>query len=424
VRHLSSIARALYRPTAERARARSLSTPAAPPARGRRGVALIMVLVITTVMSALAADLGNESQVNVRAAANARDELQAYFHARSAIELELFLLRFQGMIRGTLSNFIPIPLFELSGMLVSSDTMKGVLDRDPERGPSDAPRPDSAGLGQPFGDFHGSFWIEEVVDENRKININSDGFGVGCQNFLHLLLAAVFDDPRYDPIFEGMFDSRDPVRNRLAVIANISDWTDANDSVDPVCMITGDTSVSGPSEDTRYDRLPYNARYRPKNGMFNSLAELRMVPGVNDAFMRVFARYFTVWSDSVGISMTTADDWMVRAVIRAVSPGPVAPGDEERIKRFFEERALLMMMPPPLNKLSLPVFQQLLDKAGIRYDSQRLTQLEQKKLIRFDDVSSVYRITAVGRVNDASSRVTVVWRDNRALGELYYWHEE
>jgi hypothetical protein len=158
--------------------------------------------------------------------------------------------------------------------------------------------------------------------------------------------------------------------------------------------------------------------------MFNSLAELRMVPGVNDAFMRLFSRYFTVWSDSASISMQTADEWMVRAVIRAISPGPVVPGDDERLKVFFTERSLLMMMPPPLNKLSLPVFKQLLDKAGVRYDVQRLAQLEQKKLIRFDDVSSVYRITAVGRVNDASSRITVVWRDNRAQGELYYWHEE
>lgn len=395
------------------------------PRKGPRGVALVMVMVITTVLAAIAADLENETQVNVRAAANARDELQAHFHARSAIELELFVLRFQSMLKGAIGNFIPIPLFELSGVLVSSDTVKGLIDNDrSDDGPSDEAKKGSYAADKPFGDFHGSFWIEEVVDENRKININSDGFGVGCQNFMHLLMAAVFDDPKYDVLFENLGDSRDPVRNRLEIMANITDWVDGNETVDTVCMITGDASVSGPAEDTRYTRLPYNAEYEPKNGMFDSLAELRLVPGVNDAFMRLFSRYFTVWSDSAGISMQTADPWMIRAVIRAIQVGPPQPGDEEKFRKFEAERALMMAMPPPLNKLSLPIFRQLLAAAQIPYDEQRLQQLEQKKFIRFDDVSSVYRITAVGRVNDASSKITLVWRDNRAQGEIYYWREE
>lgn len=393
------------------------------PAKNERGIALIMVMVITTVLAAIAADLENETQVNLRAAANARDELQAHFHARSALELELFVLRFQSMLKGAIGNFIPIPLFELSGVLVSSDTVKGLIDNDPDEDPSDEKKKGSYAIDKPFGNFAGSFWIEEVVDENRKININAD-FGVGCQNFMPLMMAAVFDDPKYDVLFENLGDSRDPVRNRLEIIANIMDWVDGNDTVDTVCMITGDTSVSGASEDTRYNRLPYNAQYQPKNGQFDSLAELRLVPGVNDAFMRLFARYFTVWSDSAGISMQTADPWMVRAVIRAIQVGPPQPGDAEKFAKFEAERALMMAMPPPLNKLSLPVFKQLLATAQIPFDEQRLQQLEQKKLIRFDDISSVYRITAVGRVNDASSTITVVWRDNRAQGEIYYWREE
>lgn len=394
------------------------------PRREGRGIALIMVMVITTVLAAIAADLENETQVNLRAAANARDELQAHFHARSAIELELFVLRFQSMLKGAIGNFIPIPLFELSGVLVTSDTVKGLLDNDrSDDGPSDDAKKGSYAIDKPFGNFAGSFWIEEVVDENRKININAD-FGVGCQNFLPLVMASVFEDPKYDVLFENLGDSRDPVRNRLEIIANIMDWVDGNETVDTVCMLTGDTSASGAAEDTRYNRLPYNAQYEPKNGQFDSLAELRLVPGVNDAFMRLFARYFTVWSDSAGISMQTADPWMVRAVIRAIQIGPPLPSDEEKFLKFETERALMMSMPPPLNKLSLPVFQQLLASAQIQYDEQRLAQLEQKKIIRFDDISSVYRITAVGRVNDASSTITLVWRDNRAAGEIYYWREE
>ncbi len=393
-------------------------------ANPQRGVALIMVMVITTILAAIAADLQSESQVNLQAAANSRDELQAHFHARSAVELELFVLRLQSQIKGTIGKFLPLPLFELSGFLVSSDTMKGLLDRDPDRGAEDGEKKGSYALNQPFGDFQGSFWIEEVVDENRKINLNLSGFGVGCQNFKHLLIAAVFDDPKYDVLFENMGDSRDPVRNRLEIIANISDWVDSNETVDNLCILTGDTSGGGASEDTRYNRLPYNAQYKPKNGMFDSVAELRMVPGVNDAFMRLFARYFTVWSDNVGISMKTADTWMIQAIIRAIQTTPPQPGDAEKLAKFESERSLMAAMPPPLNQLSLPVFKQLLATAQIPYNEQRLQELDKKKLIRFDDISSVFRITAVGRVNDATSQITLVWRDNRGTGEISYWREE
>ncbi len=401
----------------------------------RRGIALIMVMVITTVLSAIAADLKNESQVNLQAAANARDELQAYYHARSALELELFVLRFQNMLKQTIGQFIPIPLFELSGFLVSSDTLKGILNRDAT--PSDAPRSKgesgkaskggdngkASSFDAPFGDFQGSFWIDEIVDENRKINLHGN-FGVGCENFLHLLMAAVFDDPKYDVLFESLGETHDPVRNRIELIANITDWIDGDDNVDTVCILTQDRSLSSVSEDTRYDHLPYNAQYKPKNGMMSSLEEMRMVPGVNDAFMRIFSKYFTVWSDNVGVNMQTADDWMILAIIRAVSATPPTPGDQEKYQKFFQEKALMTAMPPPLNKLSKQAFEQLLQTAEIPYDQKKLETLVQKNYLRFEDISSVYKITAVGRVNDASSKITVVWRGFGNNGELYYWREE
>lgn len=424
----SSIFTPTHRSAGARRRRRSLLGAFGPAGDGgrrdatspkdRRGVALIMVLVITTVMSAIAGDLANESQVNIRAASNSRDALQAYFHARSAVELELFVLRFQGQLKGALENFIPIPLFEMSGFLVSSDTMKGIVDRR-GGGHEDSPRET---LDKPFGDFEGSFWIEEVVDENRKVNINQEGGG-SC-NPMHLLLAAVIDDPKFDPLFEISGDSRDPLRNRLEIISAIADWVDGNDVVDNVCALTGDMTQSSMSEDTRYDRLPYNARYKPKNGQFTSLAELRMVPGVSDAFMRLFSQYLTVWSDKKGISMRTASPEMIKVIVRSLLNGPATPADEEKLNRFMEERNLRMAMPPPLNKLSQQMFVELLQTAQIAYDPAKLSNLVSKEGIRFDDISSVYRITAVGRVNDVTSTITLVWRDDRGAGEVFYWREE
>lgn len=387
-----------------------------------RGAALIMVLILTTVLGALAADMQNATSVNLKLAANARDQLQAHFHARSAIELELFFLRFQGQLKGALGNFIPIPLFELSSFFVSSDTMKGIVAREAGL-PEDEAVQEGYAEDKEFGNFEGSFWIEEVVDENRKININRPAL-TACQNMVHILLAGLFDEPRYDPLFELLGQSRDPVRNRIEIIANITDWVDGNEDVDTVCTLTGDSSLSGGAEDNRYRDLPYGAEYKPKNAQMSSLAELRMVPGVNDIFMQLFADNFTVWTDDTAVNLNTATPIMITALLRAIVIGGVQPGQEEMVQKFLMELQLTRAMPPPLNRVSKPVFLQLLVASGFAVDTARFNQLEQAGVIRFDDTSNVYRITAMGRVGDASSKVTVVWRDDRAFGEIRYWREE
>jgi len=384
-----------------------------------------MVLVITTIMGAVAADLENSAQVNLKAAANARDQLQAHFHARSALELELFVLRFQSQVKQALSQFIPIPLFELSGVLVSADTLKGIFTEEDKREElermASLEEESPFGLSEDFGDFRGTFWIEEVVDENRKIDINSN-FGVGCQNFTHLMLGAVFDDPKYDILFENLGDSRDPVRNRVEIISSITDWTDGNETTDSVCIVTGDDSQSGSAEIGRYRNLPYNAHYEPKNGMFNSLAELRMVPHINDAFMRIFGKYLTVWGGSSGINMTTAEPWMYQGVIRAVMDRPWVPADAQRFQEFEAEKSLLLAVPGA--NLTAPLMLELLRTAGFPVNEGVFNELVQRNVLRFEDVASVFRITTIGQVGDATSRLTVVWRDNRARGEIRYWRED
>jgi general secretion pathway protein K len=380
-----------------------------------------MVLVVTTIMGAIAADLENGAQVNLKAAANARDELQAHFHARSALELELFILRFQSQVKSTLGQFIPIPLFELSTMLVTSDTLQTIFSEGDDE--DDGFGEDPFDITEPFGDFRGQFFIQEVVDENRKIDINSDDLGVGCQNLLHLMLGAIFDDPKYDVLFENIGQSRDPVRNRIEIISNISDWRDGNETIDNVCILTNDESPGTSSEDGRYVNFPFNARYEPKNGMFTSLAELRMVPGVNDAFMNVFGKYFTVWgSGTSGISVRTAEPWMLKAVVRAVMTRPWIPADEERFNDFLMEKALLTAVPG--SQLTAESLKTLIVASGFPVDDAQYGQLVTRNVLRFEDVSSVYRITSVGLVNDASVTMTVVWRDNRAAGEIYYWRED
>ncbi len=394
------------------------------PAVNRRGVALVMVMVITTVLAALAADLENEAQVNLRAAANSRDNLQAHFHARSALELELFLLRFQNTVSSNpvVANLLPVPLFEMSGFLVSSDTIKGIVDRD--RTPSDAAiiDDDETDEDRPFGDFAGSFWIESISNEQTKINLNGN-YGVGAQNVMPRLMAAIFSHPKYDALFERMGDSRDPRRNRIEIIANIIDWTDANETIDPVTALTGD-SVGSTAEDARYNNLPYNAYYKPKDGMYNSLAELRMVPMVNDAFMQLFAEKFTVWGDRNTISLKNPSPQQLRDLVFPTFVNPATtPGYAGYFEKFMEAYTTLTALSGGMNKFNKETLRSLLDQAEVPYD--RTTFDEVVKGFDFESEPNIYRITAVGRVNDASTRLTVVWRPvGNGPGEFKYWREE
>ena len=395
-----------------------------PTGSGRRGVALIMVMVITTLLAAIAADLENEAQVNLRAAANARDNLQAHFHARSALELELFLLRFQNMISSNpiIGNLLPVPLFQMSGFLVTSDTIKGIIDRD--KTPSDAAiiDDDAGDSDRPFGDFAGSFWIDDVSNEQTKINLNGN-YGVGAQNMMPRLMGAIFAHPKYDILFENMGDSRDPRRNRVEIIANIIDWADGNETVDPVTALTGD-AVAGTAEDTRYNNLPYNAYYKPKDGMYNSLAELRMVPMVNDAFMRLFADNFTVWGDRNTISLKNPTAEQLRDLVFPTFVNPLTtPGYAGYFEKFMEAYTTLTALSGGMGKFSKEVLRTLLDQAEVPYDRATFDQLVAR--FDFENEPNIYRITAVGRVNDASTRLTVVWRPvGNGPGEFKYWREE
>jgi hypothetical protein len=145
---------------------------------------------------------------------------------------------------------------------------------------------------------------------------------------------------------------------------------------------------------------------------------------VNDAFMQVFGDRFTVWTDDTGINVNTADMATILGLVNAMVPGGAQPGDKEKFLKFTEEYQMLKILPPPMNKLSKPVFLQLLQASNIKIDQSIFDEMERQKVLRFDDSSNIYKVTAVGRVGDAVSTITAVWRDSPPNGEIRYWREE
>ena len=61
----------------------------------QRGAALLLVITSIAVVTALTVDLAYNARVSVQLAANARDELKAYYLARSGVNLARLVLYFQ-----------------------------------------------------------------------------------------------------------------------------------------------------------------------------------------------------------------------------------------------------------------------------------------------------------------------------------------
>jgi general secretion pathway protein K len=78
--------------------------------RGERGVALLMVVAAIAILTAVAVEFSYHSRVEARLATNARDELRAYYLARSAVQLSRLVLHFQREV-----DQVQIP--NLSGIL-------------------------------------------------------------------------------------------------------------------------------------------------------------------------------------------------------------------------------------------------------------------------------------------------------------------
>src|SRR5436305_2036024 len=96
---IRALAQALRRAVSEAGR------PGQPRARVRvsgarlqRGVALLIAIISIAVLTAVAVDFAYNSRVDLQLAANQRDEVRAYYMAKSGIGLSRLLLKFQKQI--------------------------------------------------------------------------------------------------------------------------------------------------------------------------------------------------------------------------------------------------------------------------------------------------------------------------------------
>jgi general secretion pathway protein K len=180
--------------------------------------------------------------------------------------------------------------------------------------------------GKNLGIAGGGRFVVTIVDEDSKTNVNMAADSVpGSANVLATQLLSYFNYPEFAPLFESR-DADDQFSDPPTRCGAIIDWADSS-TTSSETLATCDLSTSAPTstaaEDNIYQTLGFD--YVRKNAAFDSLEELRLVRGVDDAFWTNFVdpspddpkkRNMTVWGKRQ-INLLTAPPTVTLGVICA-----------------------------------------------------------------------------------------------------------
>jgi len=225
--------------------------------RNNKGVALVITLLVLTLLIVLILEFSQGMRVEARAAANFRDNVKAYYLARSGVTFAI-------------------------AMLEDDDKTDQNYDSLNELWAQKIPP-------IPLGD---GFVSVEITDEDSRINVNKMSTGFGTVNGETMRLFMV----RFLKQFELEEDIAD----------SIADWTDTDDS----------ERIPVGAESNYYQSLedPYEAKNKP----FDSIQELRLIKGLENETYNKLQKFLAVNSDG-WINMNTAGKEVIMSLSENLS---------------------------------------------------------------------------------------------------------
>ncbi len=273
----------VFRSSALRARPRPPRAPLAQ--RQRAGIAILMVVTAIALCVVLVNDFSTRTQVDKLGARNNLDQMRAHFLARSGLNLTDLVLRLQKRVDG---------VEQLRGIQITdyADTLMAAFGGDAEQVESavGVAIGDTKGLGVSIGSFG-----VRISSVDGKINVNCAAGAISQQKLVRSTLQALVYPNAFDPVFEEE-DGEGWRRDRATQIDAIMDYIDKDQD-------RGEQR-SG-AEDYGYENL--KDRYKPKNNALDSVAELKLVRGVDDRFWALFGTAFRV-AGACEINLRAVDD--------------------------------------------------------------------------------------------------------------------
>ena len=256
------------------------SEPAESGARSvkkRRGIAMIIAVMVIAMLLMFTSDMIVNSTVNIQLTEAGRDGIKAEYLAKSAANLGIFLIGIDWTVDLTkfMMNNAVMPTDGEGGQDIYSQLNDKPISGKIAEMMGLSKVNDSAVYEQMKSFDDGVFQVT-VTDEMNRINANYCGLGRGleCKTMMELLLSG--------PAERTFLEKKKT--NAKEIAANIRDWVDFNETAE-------EGSSSGETEPYS-NRMP---RVGPKNAPFDSLDELRMVAGWDDDLHTVYSPYITVF---------------------------------------------------------------------------------------------------------------------------------
>ena len=250
----------------------------------RKGVAIILAILLSAVVVIFSTDLIIVSQVSLQLASKHRDNVKAEYMARSSLNLATFLLLADfGVDWFMKSDQSPLPQDPkdsgsefwsmLNGLPIGGETVEMLTSAQES---FDLSTVNDEDILDTLKLFDGEFTMN-ISDESAKINVNLCTKGQ-CVRVL-AMLEALFSCPAEKEFLE----SKQIKPSEL--VYRIKDWVDKKGRAE---------AGSGfADEDEPY--LKHNPPYRAKNGPLYSVDELKLIEGWDDDIHAVFAPYLTTY---------------------------------------------------------------------------------------------------------------------------------
>jgi hypothetical protein len=294
----------------------------------RAGVAILMVVTAIALCLVLVNDFGTRTQVDKLGARNNLDQVRAHFLARSGLNLADLMLRLQKKIEQFEDQLGPIQL------TTYADTFIAAFGGDAEQveGAVGVSLGETKGLGVSFGSFG-----VRMTPVDGKINVNCAASQAASNTrVVRSALQGLLFPNAFDPVFEEE-DAEGWRRDRATQIDAIMDYIDKDQD-------RGEQRAG--AEDYGYENL--KDRYKPKNNAIDSVAELKLVRGVDARFWALFGTAFRTLG-ACEVNLRVADDpKILLAVIQLAAkvPEQVDLGNAWQLAQLWLQAVQLGLVQP------------------------------------------------------------------------------
>lgn len=303
--------------------------PRAPASvRHRAGIAILMVVTAIALCLVLVNDFGTRTQVDKLGARNNLDQVRAHFLARSGLNLADLMLRLQKKIEQLEDQIGPIQI------TTYADTFMAAFGGDEEQVESavGVSFGETKGMGVSFGTFG-----VRMTPIDGKINVNCAASQAPSNTrIVRSALQGLLYPNAFDPVFEEE-DGEGWRRDRATQIDAIMDYIDKDQD-------RGEQRAG--AEDYGYENL--KDRYKPKNNAIDSVAELKLVRGVDARFWALFGAAFRTLG-ACEVNLRVADDpKILLAVIQlaAKTPEQVDLGNAWQLAQLWLQAVQLGLVMP------------------------------------------------------------------------------